>query len=573
MNTINNPEIASTIKTHINNYDVISFDIFDTLLLRPYVRPEDLFYHLEKLNNEEDFAPKRIFADGIARSRNPQNEEITLEQIYEVLGERYEYLKQQELELEESVLTANPEMLDIFNYAKELGKKIIIVSDMYLPKEFIENVLQKNGYTGYDKLYLSNELNKRKSSGNLYKHVLEELKLTPDRILHIGDNQQTDCQIANSLGITAFYYEKIIIRYLKANPKSTNFYNDNVNNVGASIIVGISAIKSLSCGDNYWENLGYDYCGPLAYGYTQWLYNNFKEKGIKDILFVARDGYTLQKVFDLFKDEDMKSHYFYAPRLFYLAIKLSPESKLSSLPFEMLSATKFILEYYKDKHPFLNKNTPLIKSTEEGLDFIQKNIQIYKELAFEEIKKYVSYIETKKLQGKKIALVESLSSSFSAQNLVSSFLPDNIIYGYYWFYLKKSSYENPSFYCKAFQKGEKLMNCWDFMEFLLSAPEDPIIGISENKPVYKKDVSPYEKDRIEKYPLISNGALEFANDVKKYFGKKQIFIDYKNIIDLVYILEKTPTNEDIKYLSEIKHGVDSNHSQYHQMFECWYVKK
>ena len=39
----------SEIKKRIETHEVISFDIFDTLLLRPYVRPSDLFVHLERL--------------------------------------------------------------------------------------------------------------------------------------------------------------------------------------------------------------------------------------------------------------------------------------------------------------------------------------------------------------------------------------------------------------------------------------------------------------------------------------------------------------------------------------------
>ena len=41
-------------------------------------------------------------------------------------------------------------------------------------------------------------------------------------------------------------------------------------------------------------------------------------------------------------------------------------------------------------------------------------------------------------------------------------------------------------------------------------------------------------------------------------------------MDLVYILEQNPNQDDITYISEIKHGADSNHTQYFPMFDKGY---
>ena len=42
---------------------VISFDIFDTLLVRPYMRPSDMFFHLEKVYNCPGFSEQRVQAE------------------------------------------------------------------------------------------------------------------------------------------------------------------------------------------------------------------------------------------------------------------------------------------------------------------------------------------------------------------------------------------------------------------------------------------------------------------------------------------------------------------------------
>ena len=51
----------------IEKVDVISFDIFDTLLIRPYLSPVDLFEHIEKQYKFSDFKKERILAEKRAR--------------------------------------------------------------------------------------------------------------------------------------------------------------------------------------------------------------------------------------------------------------------------------------------------------------------------------------------------------------------------------------------------------------------------------------------------------------------------------------------------------------------------
>ena len=76
----------------------------------------------------------------------------------------------------------------VYEYALLKGKRIIIVSDMFLPKSFIERILVKNGYDKYEKLYLSSEYKKIKFTGSLFKIVLAELEVKPSQILHVTIN-------------------------------------------------------------------------------------------------------------------------------------------------------------------------------------------------------------------------------------------------------------------------------------------------------------------------------------------------------------------------------------------------
>ncbi|MDY5872108.1 MAG: hypothetical protein SPJ57_02625, partial [Candidatus Methanomethylophilaceae archaeon] len=61
-------------------YDWVSIDIFDTLLVRPYVEPKDLFVHIEKEYDSPGFCRERMDAE--RRNRDPENGEVTFDAIY-----------------------------------------------------------------------------------------------------------------------------------------------------------------------------------------------------------------------------------------------------------------------------------------------------------------------------------------------------------------------------------------------------------------------------------------------------------------------------------------------------------
>lgn len=106
------------IKELVRDSEIISFDIFDTLLLRPYAKPVDLFRHLEYIHRAEYFYEERILAEKKARKFYSNQEDITYNQIYEFLPEKFQFFKSEEIHFEKQVLTPNFRIKEIFDYAK-----------------------------------------------------------------------------------------------------------------------------------------------------------------------------------------------------------------------------------------------------------------------------------------------------------------------------------------------------------------------------------------------------------------------------------------------------------------------
>ncbi len=193
--------------TKVRDYDIISIDMFDTLVYRTVKDPKDVFDMIWPKNKE--FKEVRIKAEKTARKKKDKDD-ITIDDIYDVIATHYgeekaAELKTREIQIEYEITYGNPEALCFFRYLKQKGKRIIVTSDMYMHRELLERILLKCGYEGLDKVYVSGELGITKRTGELYEYLCKEWNTS--RILHIGDNLISDYYSAYKNGITAFLYK------------------------------------------------------------------------------------------------------------------------------------------------------------------------------------------------------------------------------------------------------------------------------------------------------------------------------------------------------------------------------
>lgn len=175
------------LKKEIKKYEIISFDVFDTLLLRDVYKPTDIFRILEMLTKKEygieNFFDERIDAEAEARKK-VEGQEANFEEIYveieQVFPEHADYMKQKELDLEYEFIIANPFMKEVYNYAKKEGKTILFISDMYHGRDFIGKLLHKCGYAT-NNIFVSSEYRKNKGSMKLYEIARRACGLKKDK--------------------------------------------------------------------------------------------------------------------------------------------------------------------------------------------------------------------------------------------------------------------------------------------------------------------------------------------------------------------------------------------------------
>lgn len=333
-------EHCSELNAQIKKHKIISFDIFDTLLMRPFLAPSDLFKFIEtKVRNEIndqtfDFVNKRRNAEKKAfeNSNCKGDGETTIEEIYTVLcsandipEEKKKALIDIEIDTEKSVLYRRECIYNAYLLATSLNKKIIITSDMYLPKCTIEEILKINKIE-YDKLYLSSEIKKKKSSGELFEYILEDMQCKPDEILHVGDNVKGDLVIPKSKGIHCFHMPRTIEKMLN---DETGFYKNIWKRDERNHTISARSILAV-LGNYYYDNaylilrkntlfngntlnLGFMGFGPLLLGYAKWLCEEGIRKKITDYYFLARDGKIMKEAYDI-----IAKHYKNSPQSHYM---------------------------------------------------------------------------------------------------------------------------------------------------------------------------------------------------------------------------------------------------------------
>ena len=122
--------------------------------------------------------------------KSKNTEETSIYEIYLNSGfdnNERQFLMNKELELEYKLSCRNPFVGQIYDWCIQCKKEILVTSDMYLPQELIERILEKNNYKELKKLYLSSSIGKRKSTGNLFNEIYNKENCRASEIIHIGD--------------------------------------------------------------------------------------------------------------------------------------------------------------------------------------------------------------------------------------------------------------------------------------------------------------------------------------------------------------------------------------------------
>lgn len=521
----------------INKCNVISFDIFDTLLFRNIARPTDIFkileYELKEKYSYDNFSNLRIKSESQTRSKSVNNE-VSYDDIYEEISsyisntEILNYAKKRELELELEFIANNPFMHKIYDYCLENNKTIFFISDMYLEESFIKKMLKKCGYSeGLKNLYVSYKYNKNKGTGELFKFVKDKENLKYSSWLHIGDNSISDYDIPIKLGMNAYNYKNV-----------NSYENINCNSIFESIILGMRN-NYIYNGINldYWQMFGVKYLTPLYIGFTNWIY--IMTYKCDNLYFLSRDGYIIEKIFKLFPKRKQYTKYLYCSRNSTQIPSMIDYSKdyminfLTPIVDDQTTVKDLFLscqlkvkdEYLKILNLYGFKSFNDIVNYENRYNAIKCISSVFEDTYSELNKKkdlVIKYLNQEKMNDFSMINIVDIGWSGSIQESIQRLL-HKTVRGYYFGTINTGKYDyitnsfgymfdqdNPIYY------KDKVFSQVMMYEFIFSAPHGSVIGYKQQKnkikPIFKED-----DNTLDAISSFQSESLKLIKEILKYY--------------------------------------------------------
>ncbi|HEY3444738.1 MAG TPA: hypothetical protein VGK67_00175 [Myxococcales bacterium] len=306
------------IRKAIDDADVVSFDVFDTLLTRRVLRHENVFDIVERgasdrLGLRGSFKLNRILAERFAAEKQVAP---GIDAIYDELARLLQLSEFQKRELLEEevaaelrILTPRRKMVALLKYAVAQGKTVSLISDMYFGKEVLSRILQAHGITGHKDLFISCEHGMTKRSGELFRHFLER---EPSGVhLHVGDDPVADVEGPRGQGIRTFQvssgYEMLVQSPFAHLLTSVSSFSD-------ALALGLFVARAfndpfalhatqgqLALSDPF--DLGYLAYGAMLTGFVRWVTERVRARPAAKILFGARDGYLVEKLYSRYVEQ------------------------------------------------------------------------------------------------------------------------------------------------------------------------------------------------------------------------------------------------------------------------------
>lgn len=296
---------------------LITFDVFDTLIERPFENYENVFAliapHAAQLTGltPDVFIEMRHRARALAESRR-LNEEVPLLMRYTALCEKAgvppetaQVLAAYEFEMDLRLMRPRKMGAALFELAQAMGKRVALISDIYYTSEQVALMLEQCGLRGFERLFTSCDVGKLKHSGTLFAAVEEAMRVSAENIVHVGDNEHSDVKMAETAGWRAFHLKSAGDAFKERSKLASQLKHSHAPT--QSLLRGLvskkfhdnpqAGLTPTWCEGNPYR-FGYSLAGPIFWGFAQWILKRALADGVSDLYFLARDGDIVKRMYE-----------------------------------------------------------------------------------------------------------------------------------------------------------------------------------------------------------------------------------------------------------------------------------
>jgi len=521
----------SSLKDEIEKHDVISFDIFDTLIMRRVLLPQDVFDIVANTSNLPfNFKKERIKAEQELNLVCVPN----LEQIYKRISENnagidLKVVLQKEIDVEKKLLIRREKMVEIFNYAISLEKDVYLISDMYLNKHQLISILDGLNIKGYKDIFISCEYDATKDT-NLFE--IYKGKISGNSYLHIGDNISADKEKAIEYGIDAFLiksaYELVEISLLEEVLNYTQDFNSRLH-------IGLLLSNIFNNPFALYNSAGLPhikdcnqlamFIAPFAVDFALWLIGSLRVDGCKNVLLAARDGFIFNKIFDAIDLKDINYRYLLTSRRFSILCCIKNTTDIMNIvrvPFassaDAMLKDRFVLEttdiYDEEKHGAIEKYVLLY-----GEQIIKQSADM--------CNNYKAYLETLGLDlTQKTAFFDFVSTG-TTQLYFNSLLPQKL-FGYYCIRIIDDSPSKQALDIRSMQQQgnayelkSNLYNKYMFLESIFTSDKPTLKTFNENcEPEYSVEYR--NEEEIDVVLKMQDAIVEYSKIFYEFCDKNAV---------------------------------------------------
>lgn len=299
--------------------DLLSLDVFDTLLLRRVARPVDVFAVLGRRLVDAGRLPRGVTAStfavlrreaelrararSVATGRGP---EVGLRAVYAEFPTAYgvaDELVREELRCERALVFPDPEIVDLVARARAHGTRVVCTSDTYFSAAHLEYLL--DGCLGEppERIFTSSDHGTGKGE-DLFDVVLDHLDVEAHRVVHAGDHDGVDVQRPRALGLQVVHLPREdpdVERLVRAE----GFVLDEALDQAAAPRTfdwvagdhGLTAVRLRAAsaveGDDPlgpYRRLGALVLGPVFTGFAEWVVEEARALGAERVYCLMREG-------------------------------------------------------------------------------------------------------------------------------------------------------------------------------------------------------------------------------------------------------------------------------------------
>jgi len=328
----------------VKECDAVSFDLFDTLMIRRIHDPDLVKLPVaryiaclaQKKKLKISWQKVQKLRDTIEQRHRAETAKsfVDHEACYprfmgELLQEIFKHsmndslLKQvteYELAMENSMLVPRRQLVDWLFELAEKGKKILIVSDIYLPAEHLRVLINHAGFLDAVTAVVSSaDTFLAKASGKAFSLLEKQYLLDKKHWLHIGDNPISDGLRPVEFGIRALVLQDASEMRRKAIVKRYFNYSKGLplwRGRALQQLMQPHEGENTKRSDLYIE--GHNFLAPLIGGFVQYIAEQCRKFDIGKIFFLSREGWIFKKYWEkcvplLFPDS-------YLPEVEYLYV-------------------------------------------------------------------------------------------------------------------------------------------------------------------------------------------------------------------------------------------------------------